>query len=74
VVVARGKVAEPNMSTQVPMRWEASTEGDLRDIYTSHNDRRCFYELSSVKKIVLSGLEVEIINKYVFTLHPGRIY
>jgi hypothetical protein len=53
---------------------EVSTAVDLKDIYISYIDIRRLYEHNGVNQIVPGALEVEIINRHVFTLHPSRIY
>jgi hypothetical protein len=51
---------------------EARTRGNLKVLKICHLDRGRLYEPISVKNIILCALEVEIINKHVFTLHPGE--
>jgi len=52
----------------------AVTMNELSIIMHCYMDRGCMYERNGVKKIVLCGLQVEIINIHVFTHHPGLVY
>jgi hypothetical protein len=73
VVVERESVAAKHVNT-CSCHVGAATRVDLRVIINCYIDRGHLGELNGVKNIVLSGLEVAIINVQVFAHQPCIVY
>ena len=73
VVIERESAAAKHVNTG-SCHAEAATRVDLRVVIHCYIDRGHLCKLNGVKNIVLSDLEVAIINVHVFAHHPSIVY